>query len=148
MEDQLTITQRECTRLLLENRALKAAMGLAAAHSQVRDFNEKFDVPVMARPTIPETVRRYLRMDLIEEEAGELLHAIDTCDIPLVADGIADTIYVCLGAALDFGIPIVEIWEEVHRTNMLKMKTSNGAKIMKPEGWQPPQIDAIIERAR
>ena len=149
MEDQLTITQKECTRLLLENRELKSRLGLAGAVADVRSFHEKFGVPILREPTIPSEGRVKLRADLIHEESAECTWAIETCNLIEIADGIADTIYVCVGAALEFGIPIVDVWEEVQRTNMLKVGGARrvDGKILKPEGWEPPRIGAILERA-
>lgn len=147
MKDQLTIVQEECTRLLEENRALKTRLGLAPAISQLHDFHQKFGVPVLKSAMLPGDDRIELRHELIREESQELLDAIKTGNIIEIADGIADTIYVCLGTGLEFGLPMVPVWQEVHRTNMLKVggTTRPDGKIMKPNGWQAPQIKAIIE---
>lgn len=88
---------------------------------------------------------------LIKEEVGETLDAMDDSDIVEVADGIADSIYVLVYTAHCYGIPIEEIWDEVQRTNMSKfpdgkvLRRESDGKIQKPEGWQPPNIRAILD---
>ena len=67
-------------------------------------------------------------------------------DLGGIADGIADLIYVLLGTALSYGIHIAPIWDEVQRTNMAKEggATRHDGKVLKPEGWQPPDVRGIL----
>lgn len=109
--------------------------------------------PDAAVPTIiPERVE--LRRDLLREEWRETDEALARHDIVGVADGLADVIYVAVGTALEFGIPLDRIWAEVQRTNMAKADPLTGkvrrredGKVLKPEGWSPPQIAQIIAEA-
>jgi predicted HAD superfamily Cof-like phosphohydrolase len=60
---------------------------------------------------------------------------------------------VTAGLALMFGIPMNEVWNAVQQTNMAKfpdgevLRNEHG-KVIKPEGWEPPDIKAIIEAAK
>lgn len=67
-------------------------------------------------------------------------------DLEAVADGLADLIYVCVGSALAFGIPLDRVWAEVQRANMAKAggPRREDGKCLKPEGWKPPDIHAAI----
>jgi len=67
-------------------------------------------------------------------------------DIVELADGIADTIYVLLGAAVEAGIKMEPIFAEVQRSNMAKAggPVREDGKRLKPEGWQPPQIGKLL----
>lgn len=94
---------------------------------------------------------------------------IDT--LVLIADGGIDTIYVVMGLLNTLGMPIEELFNEVQSTNMAKgvdCKACNGTgnacendctvcegsgktvlrrsdgKVLKPEGWRPPDLKAII----
>ena len=91
-------------------------------------------------------------MNLIREEViVELLPAMEKDDMIEIADAIADSIYVLIGASLEYGIPLHKVWNEVQRTNMAKVDPSTGAvrkradgKILKPPGWMPPDIASIL----
>ena len=69
-------------------------------------------------------------------------------NITEIADGIADLIYVLLGTAIEYGININPIWDEVQRTNMLKEGGGirPDGKILKPEGWLSPDIAGILKQ--
>lgn len=135
---------------------------------KVRDFHGKFGVAIGDTLNLED---RELRAKLILEEAVETVAAMgfdveaqlysdpltrlamfegDADDregnIVEVADGIADLIYVALGAAVSFGINVAPIFDEVHRTNMAKDggATRGDGKILKPEGWEPPRILGIL----
>lgn len=64
-------------------------------------------------------------------------------------DGLCDLVYVTLGAAVAAGVDLDGHFEEVHRANMTKLtgpKRKDG-KIMKPEGWKPPDHEKIVRQA-
>lgn len=134
----------------------------------VRDvsaFHKAGEVPFPPAPGFPAEDRVALRKKLIEEEVGETLQAIDSRDLVEVADGIADSIVVLVGTALEFGIDLGAVWDEVQRSNMSKFpsctacegagcEACNGrgtqlirredGKILKPESWSPPDIPAAL----
>lgn len=109
----------------------------------VLEFHEKFDSAIGDYPKIR---TGHLRKELLKEEVAEFCEAVDQDDIVEAADAIADIIYVALGAAVAFGIDMGAVWDEVHRSNM--DKTGGGVneihKILKPAGWIPPNIAAIL----
>jgi predicted HAD superfamily Cof-like phosphohydrolase len=80
------------------------------------------------------------------EICADMDHAAVSFNIEEVADGLADLIYVCVGAALAFGIPLDRVWAEVQRANMDKVGGERRAdgKILKPDGWVPPRIHEAI----
>ena len=112
----------------------------------VCDFHVKFGVPVKPSPGFPDDTRIALRSNLVVEEIRELLEAIGNDDIVGTADGIADAIYVLIGMAMEFGIPLELVWNEVHRSNMTKVGGAirEDGKILKPEGWEPPDIASCL----
>lgn len=67
-------------------------------------------------------------------------------DMAETADGLCDLIYVALGCAVEFGIDLAPLFEEVHRTNMAKEggATRPDGKILKPAGWQKPRIAELL----
>lgn len=122
---------------------------------QVREFHETYDQPIRTVPTInvPEL---QLRLDLILEEVTELQEALEASDIVEVADALGDIAYVVYGAALTFGIPLDEIVDEIHRSNMSKLGADgkpvyreSDRKVLKGESYFPPTpgIERILAEA-
>jgi predicted HAD superfamily Cof-like phosphohydrolase len=114
---------------------------------QVREFHLKFGHVIGTTPAIS---RPHLRMDLIREEARETIEAIDRGDLVEAVDGLCDLLYVTIGAAVEFGIDIEPIFDEVHRSNMAKIggATRADGKTLKPQGWQEPDVAGEINKQR
>ena len=126
---------------------------MKTAVDAVADFHSYFDLPVFERPVLPNVDRMTLRLSLIHEEVSELDVAAREQDITGIADGIADAIYVLIGMALEYGIPIEEVFNEVHRSNMTKVwqdgsvRRRSDGKILKPPTYSPADIEAVLHRA-
>ncbi len=136
---------------------------LHAAYQDVEDFHVACGLPCPAKPTLPEDFNAVLKLreKLIDEEVEETFEALYNLrtepalyiesNMAEVADGIADTIYVLLGTAATLGLPMAEIWRRVHESNMAKVKDGvrkrEDGKILKPEGWQPPDVLGAIREA-
>jgi len=104
-----------------------------------RSFNDE-DV------TEQERIHRHL---LLMEEVYELDLAMQEDDYVGVADGIADAIYILCGTALRYGIPLDEVFEEVHRSNMTKTidpKFREDGKLLKGENYSPPSLFGILNK--
>lgn len=73
-------------------------------------------------PTAPDiSVDQKLRVDLIAEEFDELREALDYGETVSAADALADLVYVIVGSAVAWGIPLAEVFDEVHASNMTKI---------------------------
>lgn len=94
-----------------------------------------------------------LRCALIEEEAEEFRDAVEAGDLVGVADAIADLLYVVYGAARTFGIPVREVFAEVHRSNMAKLNDDgepivrSDGKVMKGPNFSPPDLLPLLAAA-
>jgi predicted HAD superfamily Cof-like phosphohydrolase len=93
-----------------------------------------------------------LYMELITEEFKELVDAYLVKDIVEIADACRDLIWVIEGLEHTLNIPQQEVWDEVARSNLQKVDPITGkvlkredGKVMKPEGWTPPDIKSIFE---
>lgn len=64
-----------------------------------------------------------LRVRLMLEELTETTEALTAGDMVGFADGLADLLYVTVGAAVAYGIPLPAVWNEVQRANMTKFPT-------------------------
>jgi len=114
----------------------------------VREFHVKAGVGLHDKPTTIDFEVYRLRMNLIEEEAGELEEAFYDRDIVKIADAIGDLLYVTLGAACACGIDIEPIFHEIHRSNMTKFvdghKRADG-KWIKGPSYSPANLGPILE---
>lgn len=65
---------------------------------------------------------------------------------------INDLIWVAAGFGFSFGLPLKEGMDQVAETNLAKIingevrRDPETGKVLKPEGWQPPDYSALIER--
>ncbi len=105
---------------------------LDPALSVLREFHNTFQHPMTTIPSFPSTEQENLRMDLIEEEFNEVKEALACRDLPKVADGLYDLLYVTLGALLVFGLP-AKGFDEVHWSNMTKLG-ADGKPIFREDG--------------
>ena len=118
--------------------------------TDVRAFQRAVGQRVGEKPELPDVSERTLRMKLITEEFNELCDAEEANDLVEIADALADIIYIVCGTAVSYGIPLDDIFEEVHASNMAKLvdgkviRRADG-KIQKPEGWEPPDIERILK---
>lgn len=115
--------------------------------NKVKEFHVAFDIPVNNTPTIPHADTKMRRIALINEETAELYAAMHWEDLVGIADGLADLLYVVLGTAVEYGIDIEPIFNEVHRSNMTKFggtKREDG-KWLKPETYSPANIADLIK---
>lgn len=92
------------------------------ALNQVAEFHRTFNAPVLDTPQLAPKDRAALRISLLQEELDELKTAIEQDDLTEVADALCDLQYVLSGAVLEFGLgeKFVELFDEVHRSNMSK----------------------------
>lgn len=114
-------------------------------------FHKAGNVPCLTVPTFPSEKRIGLRKRLVDSEKVELDIAYEENDLVGVADAIADLIYVLVGTAHEYGIPLEAVWREVHRTNMAKYGPGSwqreDGKIMKPADWVPPDLVKVLKGA-
>jgi len=88
---------------------------------------------------------------LIREEFDELMNAFFRQNMVDIADGCADLKWVIEGLEHTLKIPQQDVWNEVARSNLAKIDDETGkvlkrndGKVLKPEGWTPPDIKSIL----
>lgn len=118
-----------------------------------------------AEVVFPSPLRLTHCQSLLTEEYTETMLAGTERNLPELADGYLDTIYVCLQGLFSLGLKteeIQELWEAVHGANMSKVDPSYGllgendnkpyhndvGKITKPPGFAPPDIEGLINKFR
>lgn len=116
----------------------------------VKEFHETYGLPALAVTQFPSADRVRLRLELIDEEREELDEALENSDLVEVADALGDILYVVIGMALEFGIPIQKVFDEIQRSNMSKLGADGlpivreDGKILKGPNYSPPDIRSIL----
>ena len=116
----------------------------------VLDWHRYFGLAIGDRPDLAAETTNELRVELIREEFEELVDAVARLDIVEVADALADMLYVLHGAAVTWGIPLDEVFREVHRSNMTKLGEDGkpvlraDGKILKGPHYSAPRLQPIL----
>jgi predicted HAD superfamily Cof-like phosphohydrolase len=94
-----------------------------------------------------------LYVTLIEEEANELADAITAHDQVETVDALIDILVVTIGALHSMGADAEGAWKEVMKTNFAKIDRDTGkvrkredGKVLKPQGWTPPDLKPYIRK--
>lgn len=128
--------------------------------AKLREFHRAIGLQLPSVPSVPSPDLLALRRTLLSEEWAEVqqefgalqtrLEAADPLtpsDLTPLAHELADLLYVTYGALDALGIDADAVFAEVHRANLTKTtgpKRADG-KQLKPEGWQPADVRAVIE---
>jgi predicted HAD superfamily Cof-like phosphohydrolase len=94
-----------------------------------------------------------LYIKLIEEEVLELSTALKNDDRLETLDALTDILVVTIGAIHSMGADAEGAWKEVMGTNFAKIDKDTGkvrkredGKVLKPVGWQPPNLDPFLDK--
>ena len=117
----------------------------------VAGFMEIAGQPLQDTPALPSEDRRQLRQDLLTEEFREYCEAESADEMTEIADALGDMMVIIAGTALEYGIPLDEVLAEIMRSNHDKfpggkVTRRDDGKILKPEGWTPPDVEGVLER--
>ncbi|QRV01415.1 nucleoside triphosphate pyrophosphohydrolase family protein [Arcanobacterium phocisimile] len=120
----------------------------------VRQFHSVYRLPVCDDKPNSDRERVHMRLGLVAEEFAELVGAVygaksrsiieeaweesrthddHTRDTIEVADALGDLVYVIYGMALELGIPLTDVLEEIHASNLSKLD-ANGEPIYREDG--------------
>ena len=116
------------------------------------EFNNAFEIPKMDSPGLSNDELIELRIKLLKEEVEEYAEAARTGDLVEVLDALADIGYILAGTIINHGMQHIydDAFDEVHISNMAKLVDGKvlrreDGKVMKPEGWQPPNLAQFLE---
>lgn len=120
-------------------------------YADVLEFHNTFGLTVHDKPQIPSHDDVVLRAVITRDEFNdEYLPALLNGDIKRIADDGVDLIYFIMGTFITYGIDPQPIWDAVQAANMAKMPPDGlplrdgWGKILKPKGWTPPNITALL----
>ena len=116
------------------------------------EFNEAFGIPKLETPGLGPDELIELRIKLLTEEVQEYAEAARSGDLVEVLDALADIGYILAGTIINHGMQNIydDAFNEVHRSNMAKLVDGkvirrDDGKVLKPEGWQPPQLAQFVK---
>jgi len=117
------------------------------------EFNEAFDIPYNTEPTNLENKEVDLRFSLMFEENQEYHVGATKKDLVEIADALGDKLYILLGTIIAHGMQdvIVDVFNEIHRSNMTKLEPDGkvrrreDGKILKPETYERPNLKQFFE---
>lgn len=91
--------------------------------------------------------------NLIAEEVSELHEAVESNDRVEQLDALIDILVVTIGALHSMGADAEGAWKEVLQTNLAKIDAATGkvikredGKVLKPDGWKPPNLAAYLNQ--
>jgi predicted HAD superfamily Cof-like phosphohydrolase len=121
----------------------------------VKEFHQTFGLDFQDSPKTDIGDRTIeLRHRLMAEENDEYLEAAKNNDLVQVADALGDKLYILCGTIIAHGMQhkIVEVFEEIHRSNKSKLD-ENGkpiyredGKIMKSNRYFVPDIESVLSK--
>lgn len=114
-------------------------------YDKVLEFHKAFSLPINQAPR---KGLLSLRMKLIEEEYNEVRDELsrETLDLERITSELADLMYVVLGTAVSLGLPIIEVYDEIHKANMSKLGSDGkpiyreDGKVLKGPDYQPADL--------
>ena len=115
--------------------------------TKVEKFMRKNDLLKMAVPlgTQPHSSERLNRIRLMTEELTELIIAMhEGTNIEMIADAIGDLLYVVIGTAIIYDIPVNKVFNEIHRSNMTKSNLNAHGKGGKDFKFEPPRLYEVL----
>jgi predicted HAD superfamily Cof-like phosphohydrolase len=90
-----------------------------------------------------------LYCNLISEEFNELVASTTKVDD---LDALIDILVVTIGAIHSLGADAEGAWKEVMSTNFAKIDHETGkvrkredGKVLKPQGWTPPELEQFVK---
>lgn len=144
---------------------------LQTEHDDVKDFHTKFGLLVGDRPGHLTKRKLKERVECMLEELQEFAEACGLelqshngstshivvaeihgdQDLSAQADALIDLVYFAKGTSVMLGLPWSELWDDVQRANMAKVrgvgKRGHAVDCVKPEGWIGPQTGVILREA-
>lgn len=125
-------------------------------YGDVHLFHRKMKLPHPKTPQLLDTDTLDFRVKFMQEELREFILANDLGNLPLAADALIDLVYVVMGTAVMMGLPWQALWDAVQYANIRKEPATaenderstrqHKLDVVKPAGWQPPDIQAVLNR--
>ena len=116
--------------------------------TDIEEFHDKFGIAYYGPPrALPEDLIEF-RTTFMDEELDEYIQAAAKGDKAKMLDSLVDLVYVAVGTAHLHGFNFTEAWARIHAANMKKEKGPSERSalydVIKPEGWEPPDLSDLV----
>ena len=117
----------------------------------VAEFHKIYSVLISDKPQLPTQETRDLRISLLKEEFNEYLFGEYNDDLVEIADALGDMLYIIHGTAVSYGIPLDEVFTEIHRSNKSKLGEDGkpiyreDGKVLKGPNFFRPDVAGILK---
>jgi predicted HAD superfamily Cof-like phosphohydrolase len=136
--------------------SIEDTFGPLSNYEDVAAFHEKFGLTYDGLPKLLDSETVKFRLKFLEEELMEFRVSAISDDIPGMADALIDLVYVAMGTAYLMGLPWQQLWNEVQRANMSKVRANSASEskrgssldVIKPTGWKGPDIEGVLNAAK
>lgn len=121
-------------------------------HKKVKEFHETYGAYISEESKLPDSSVRELRIALLQEEFDEYTKAEEDNDLVEIADALGDMMYIIYGTAISYGIPLDDIFNEIHSSNMSKLGEDGkpirreDGKILKGPNFFRPDIAKFLKK--
>ena len=121
-------------------------------HNKVKEFHETYGAYISEESKLPDPSIRELRKSLLQEEFDEYTKAEEENDLVEIADALGDMMYIIYGTAISYGIPLDDIFHEIHSSNMSKLGEDGkpirreDGKILKGPNFFRPDIAKFLKK--
>ena len=126
---------------------------MSKVFTDVHVFMRAVGQEIEPAPTAKETPQSELYKKLIKEEVSEFWEAEAVSDDAEMLDACFDMIWVIVGYMHSRGWNCENAWDEGARSNLSKIDPVSGkvrrredGKVMKPEGWVPPDFTKFVSK--
>lgn len=121
--------------------------------NDIHQFHTHFKLPRPNAPSLLTPELKDFRIRFMQEELDEFIVAHNKQDLAGCLDALVDLVYVALGTAWLMNLPFDKAWTAVQKANMSKVraerpgdsKRGTSFDVIKPPGWQAPDIQAVID---
>lgn len=118
---------------------------------KVLEFHEVYECAIADKPKLPEQSLRDTRQRILDEEWEEYKRAEKDNDLTEIADALGDMLYIIFGTCIAYGIPIEDVFDEIHNSNMSKLEDGKilkreDGKVLKGKNYFRPNIKKILEK--
>ena len=112
----------------------------------VKEFHQKFQVPILQTPIAEIGYRAELRFNLIREEVEEYIEGVKQKDIENIAKELCDILYCVYGTILEHGLQDVigDVFEEVHISQMSKSYSQK--KMIKGDDYREAEVSNFFKK--